>query len=675
MRDATADNQLKNRLAKLSPTQKQKLADKLSISMKTTDAKLVACVTVTNDQLIELPTLKRFAESRLPQHFIPQIWKQVQYLPRLPSGKIQRNNATNFAWAELEEPCDDTFDIFGDDSYVAPTNETEKTLSQIWSDVLGAGDISIHDEFLEVGGDSLLSIRILARINKAGLSITTEDFFTFPTIAGQAKAISNSGKNLYEQGTTKGIFDLIPIQHWLFERIQHDPQHWNQNVVLNTRKDLDFPSLERTVQKILSQHDVLRSVFRKEQNNQWKQEFLPLNTTQLPLAFVDLSNEDEDSQTNIIEQYSQELNHSMDLTTGPLIKIVYFQMYENQLNKLLIAVHHLIIDAESWRILLEDMQTCWTSFSDGKAPSLPNKTSSFKLWSEKLKTYAQSNVLIDEQAYWHRQTTSRHSNIPQDMKCRTDDNIAKTTQLVTQSVDPQTTTLLLKTLPKQHKIEARDVLICALICSINQWSNTAKILIDVEGHGREDIFSNVDISRTIGWFTSVFPVLFEFESTHDLATNLQNTQKIIKQIPNKGIGHGIIRELSQDSNLKQQRNSEICFNYLGQTTHPKSNDQPLQMVQHNIGQPRSPNGMRAYLIEVNARVHDDQLIVDWFYSDKIHFKSTIESLARIFNKTLVELVNLDQIQPTSFENDSVNSFDLDENELNSISNILSLLED
>jgi aryl carrier-like protein len=206
-------------------------------------------------------------------------------------------------WQEAEIHEQYQEDIFIDD-FVAPSNDLETTLANIWSEVLGCGENSVNDNFLEVGGDSLLSIRILARINKAGLSIATEDVFEYPTIAEQAKVIKSADNHSYEKGSTTGAFSLIPIQSWLFERIKIDPQHWNQTLLLSASEHLDLLSLERALQKLLSQHDALRSVFDKNLEGKWQQTFMPLSS-HLPLQIVNISN-------TTAEQQNQQILHEME---------------------------------------------------------------------------------------------------------------------------------------------------------------------------------------------------------------------------------------------------------------------------------------------------------------------------------------------------------------------------
>ncbi|WP_299079938.1 condensation domain-containing protein [uncultured Paraglaciecola sp.] len=656
----------------LTENQKQLLASQLLSLHQDNKSLLTLCIKKQLNSALCTEQIKTFAQSNLPEQCIPQVIKIVEDMPRTTSGKIDRQTLPTYVWQEVathkqsqEEPFIDNF--------VAPSNDIEQTLANIWSEVLGCGEISVNDNFLEVGGDSLLSIRILARINKAGLRIATEDFFEFPTIAEQAKVITSANKNSYDKGSTTGAFSLIPIQSWLFERIKIDPQQWNQTLLLSANEHLDVLSLERALQKLLAQHDALRSTFSKNSEGQWQQAFMPLNSI-LPLQIANISAKTEEQQNQQILHDIETVNQSMQLDSGQLFSVILFITDSGFDNKLALIAHHLIIDNESWRVVLEDLQHCWLNFANNQPIDLPEKTSSFKLWSEKLQQYASSNPLLAEQNYWQMQDANQSAKIPRDIVNDSQTNTAKTTQIFNQSFDLQTSNALLKDLPKTHKIEVRDSLICALICALNEWAESQSIVIDMEGHGREQLFEDVDISRTVGWFTSVFPVLFELVPSANIAEQLANIQQTIKDIPNKGIGHGIIKEYIADPKIKQQPHAEICFNYLGQTNDVLGGEKTLQIMQQNIGQPRSPNGLRAYLIEVNARIENEILIIDWFYSDNIHLQSSIQRLAQIFDNFLRDIIKAPHTQPTNVENDLQNSFGLDESELSSISDLLSQLE-
>ena len=643
------------RLNNLSAAQKKALQEQLGITPASTKGKLFACVSTVHKELIDTAELKALLQAKLPEHFVPQVFRQVQGLPRTSAGKIDRQQAPSFAWQDLPEIQDDTFDIFGGSEYVAPTNETEKLLASIWSDVLGTDNISIFDEFLEVGGDSLLSIRILSRISKTGLNIATEDFFAYPTIAGQAKAIISASQDSYDEGSTKGVFPLIPIQQWLFERVSPYPKQWNQSLLISTQETLDFESLERAWQKVLLQHDSLRSVFSKSDSGEWQQRYAPIKAT-LPLQHIDCCEVDENTQRALCKEYCQELNQSMELHDGDLARLAFFETAPGSANVLAIVVHHLIIDAESWRILLEDLQQFWQEFAFGKTPSTNRKTTSFKHWANKLKDYAQSDALFDEIPFWQAQASQL--TIPYDFEACGEDNNEASCEVMSLVIDEEMSAFILHHLPKSLHVSVKDILIFTLVTSLQNWLNTDEVVIDIEGHGREALFENVNISRTIGWFTTVFPVLFKRVPNGVLPSTILNVSKTLNDIPNNGIGHGLLRENRQDSDLKQQRHSPVCFNYLGQTesADTTSLENDFVVFENNIGQPRSPECLRAFALEVNAIIEQEKLHVDFSYSRNLHKADSISDLLNEYQQTLKTLLTIDSTAVSDDEDDDL--FDL-----------------
>ena len=671
---------LTSRIANLSNTQKQKLAQKLGLSNKHADTKLIACITSVDNQPVTRDELQSHVANRLPKYAVPQEWKQVTQLPRTPAGKLQRKGLEQVDWQLLKipEPAqdDDFFDLFDDDEYVAPRNETESLLAQIWCDVLGIDKVSIHDEFLEVGGDSLLSIRILARINKAGLNIATEDFFDYPTIAGQAQAMMKTDEKQYDAGRTTGEFSLIPIQSWLFDRIQVDPQHWNQSLLLNVDEALSFLALDRTVQHLFAHHDALRLAFDSNERTGVaaatisSQHYEPLGS-QLPVASIDLTDKSSTERLAFIENYANQQNKTLNLSGGQLVSITFFKTPSKEPNQLLLIINHLIIDAESWRILIEDLSVSWASFNRGTKPSLPEKTSSFQLWSENLADYAQSTDLLAQLPYWCKQTSQ--TRLPVDFANAAKQPTAASTEVLTLHFDEQQTAALKASSANAQTGGIKSYLLCALTLSLLHWTQRESLVIDIEGHGREDLFDNADVSRTLGWFTTVYPVRFKIGRHSALIDALQEVSRTLDAVPQNGVGHGLLRYINQVPELCNMENSQVCFNYLGEVDKGSgpSGDVLVEPVEANIGEPRSPRGLRAFALEINAKITQNQLQIDWSYSRDLHQLSTIESLAETCKGLLLELGQT-QVAESAVDDDDLFALDdFAENELDALSQALS----
>ncbi|MBX9256320.1 amino acid adenylation domain-containing protein, partial [Desmonostoc muscorum CCALA 125] len=312
----------------------------------------------------------------------------------------------------------------------------------------------------------------------------------------------------------------------------------------------------------------------------------------------------------------------------------------NKKARLLIVIHHLVVDGVSWRILLEDLQTLYEQLSVGQAIQLPAKTTSFKDWAQRLTEYAQSDILKSELAYWLSASECTVASLPLDYADGV--NTAASVSTVSVSLDEAQTQALLQDVPKAYKTQINDVLLTALALVLSRWTNSHSVLFNLEGHGREDIIDGVDLSRTIGWFTTIFPVFVQVEVTNDFGNVLKSVKEQLRAIPNKGIGYGLLRYLNLDAEILAQVQkipiSEISFNYLGQFTQVVSTSSLVQLASESGGQSQSLQGHRQYLLDINSVIADERLQIDWTYSSNIHQQTTIENIGQEFVEILQELI-------------------------------------
>ena len=308
--------------------------------------------------------------------------------------------------------------------------------------------------------------------------------------------------------------------------------------------------------------------------------------------------------------------------------------------RLLIVLHHLVVDGVSWRILLEDLQTAYQQIAQGKALALPAKTTSFKDWSYKLRQYAQSQALKSEVAYWLNE--SRFAVFPIPVDCTQGANTVASASTVSVSLNEAQTRALLQDVPKAYNTQINDVLLTALVLVVAKWTNSSSVLFNLEGHGREDIIDGVDLSRTIGWFTTIFPVLVELGVTDNAVDALKSVKEQLRAIPNKGIGYGLLRYLSQAAEIAAQLQAfgeaEISFNYLGQFHQLLNTSSWMQMASESAGNSQSLDGERAHLLDIISIITGERLQINWTYSTNVHQYATIESLAQEFVKTLQRLI-------------------------------------
>jgi non-ribosomal peptide synthase protein (TIGR01720 family) len=524
--------------------------------------------------------------------------------------------------------------------YVAPGNEVEQTIADIWQTLLGIDGVGINDNFFELGGDSVVSIQVIARVNQAGLRLTPRQVFEYPTIAELA-AVAGVAKAIHaEQEAVTGTLPLTPIQQWFFEQEFPEPHHYNQEVLFEVRQTLRPSLLERAVRQLLVHHDALRLRFTQEQGS-WKQEnFAPDDA--VPFVQVDLSTLPESEQSGAIEAKVAELQASLNISDGPSLRVALFNLGAERPARLLIVVHHLAMDGVSWRVLLEDLETAYQQLNRGEAISLPAKTTSFKQWSERLADYAQSESLRQELAHWESIRASQSIALPLDLPDGV--NTVASARTVEISLNAEETRALLQDVPQTYRTQINDALLTALAQAFASWTGSRNLLIDLEGHGREAIFEDVDLSRTVGWFTTIFPVLLDLQKSSGPGEALKAIKEQLRAIPNNGFGFGLLRYLHHDAEVAERLQSlpqaEANFLYLGQFNLLGAESSSLfGAARESSGPSRSPWGRRKHLLEITAAVIDGTLQTNWIYSEEIHLRETIESLAKHFVEALRALIN------------------------------------
>jgi len=521
-------------------------------------------------------------------------------------------------------------------SYVAPTNQIEQTLAEIWQQLLGIEEVGINDNFFELGGDSVLSIQLIARASKAGIQLSSKLIFERQTIAELA-AVAGTNISQAEQGLVTGALPLTPIQHWFFGRNQPDPHHWNQSVLLEVIQPLDPSLLEQTFQQLSIHHDALRLRFTPSESG-WQQ-ISCADDFVVKLTRRDLSALSEIDQKLALEAASAELQASLNLTTGPLVRVGLFDRGMNRPHLLLIVIHHLAVDAASWRILLEDFQTAYHQLAQGKAIQLPLKTTAFKQWAEQLKSWVQSEKLQGELDYW---LADRTQILPLPVDYAGGANTVASAQTVSAVFSAAETQALLQEVPTVYRAQVQDVLLAAVVKAFAQWTGVPSLLLDLEGRGREVIFEGVDLSRTVGWFTTISPVVLELGESDTPGETLKAVKEELRRIPNEGIGYGALRYLSGDSAITSKLaalpQAEVVFLYLGQFEDSLPTSSLFKLNREFKVGDRSPRGTRPHLLQISAFVTGGQMRLEWTYSENVHQGDTVLDLAEAFVKAARELI-------------------------------------
>lgn len=591
-------------------------------------SQLVAYIVPENETLPSINELRDFLKEKLPEYMVPTAFIKLDALPRTPNGKIDRLALPD---VNIERP-----DL--ENIYVAPRTQTEQKLVEIWRQVTGIEKIGIHDNFFELGGDSILSIQVISRANQAGIHITPKQIFQYPTIAGLAAVANIDNLIQADQGRIAGSVLLTPIQHWFFQQNPPEPYHWNQTIMFSIRHQLNLNLLKSALRLLLIHHDALRLRFEKNESG-WHQINADFDD-KVPLSWIDISNLADNDMPHVIESISNSVQTGLHLTDGPLIRMIVIFTGENKSARLLIVAHHLVIDTVSWQILLEDLHSIYLQLSEGQSGKLPAKTTAFKYWSERLFQHAQSEQLHQEVDYWLQFEDANPEPIPIDFPDGM--NTEASADLISRSLTTEETRLFLYNIPSTYRVQMNDVLLTALALTFRDRNLENSFLIELERHGREHIFDDVDLSRTVGWFTTLVPVRLSLESNASYIETLKSIQEQIRTIPNNGIGFGLLKYLSGNPNITEQMNRiaqpEIVFNYFGQLDQALTNSALFEPAAEATGSDRSLLGKRSHIIEINASVVAGQLQMGWLFSRNLHKRETIERFADQFMEKLNLLI-------------------------------------
>ncbi|WP_235604064.1 amino acid adenylation domain-containing protein [Bacillus gaemokensis] len=556
----------------------------------------------------------------LPDYMIPSYFVQLEQMPLTPNGKIDRK--------ALPEP---EKNLQTGTEYVAPQTPIEEMLVSIWQTVLGVPQIGVLDNFFDIGGDSIKAIQASSKLLQEGYKIEMKYWFKYQNIAELSLYVKPVTR-LIDQKEVTGEVTLTPIQQWFFENKMEAPHHFNQAVMLYREQGFDVSALRKAMQKITEHHDALRMVF-----HQTEQGYEAWNRGIEEKELFSLEVMDFRGNVNpasAIEEAANAIQSSIHLSEGPLMKLGLFRCEEGE--HLLIVIHHLVVDGVSWRILLEDIGAGYEQAVNGEAIQLPQKTDSFQLWAEQLSLYANNPDMEKEREYWNEVEQIPMELLPKDKE--QDCGLIKDSEAIAVKWTKSETEQLLKQANNAYNTEINDLLLTALGMAVHQWTGMEKIAVNLEGHGRESILSDLDITRTVGWFTSQYPVVLPIEAGSDISQRIKNIKKGLRQIPNKGIGYGLLKYLSENQEKQTSTlESEISFNYLGQFDQDLEHS-VMQISPYSKGDELNGHQRRQYALDINGMIIDGSLSMTLSYNRAQYFEETIQELAGLLRETLKEII-------------------------------------
>ncbi|CAH0229002.1 non-ribosomal peptide synthetase [Pseudomonas carnis] len=560
--------------------------------------------------------LKAHLKAQLPDYMVPAHLIVLQSMPLTANGKLDRR--------ALPEPDPEA----NRQAYVAPRSELEHSLAAIWCAVLNVEQVGLDDNFFELGGDSILSIQVVSRARQAGIHFSPRDLFQHQTVQSLAAVATRSELIIAEQGLLTGPSGLTPIQHWFFDTDIPARQHWNQALVLKPLQLLDAHRLEQALLAVLEHHDALRLSFTPR-DAQWHAEHMGV-----PEGGVLLQAQVRDMQA--CTALFTDTQRSLDLAQGPLLRALLVDGPQGQ-QRLLIAIHHLVVDGVSWRILLEDLQNVYRQLSDGQSVSLPAKTSALRDWAARLQAYAHSESLREELSLWQAQlagpTVALPVQRPQGARRNSD------AETVSVRLDAERTRQLLQQAPSAYRTQVNDLLLTALARVLCRWSGQASALIQLEGHGRETLFDDIDLTRSVGWFTSAYPLRLTPQA--EQGDSIKAIKEQLRGVPHKGLGYGVLRYLAEDlckQSMAALPSAQVTFNYLGQFDQSFGTDALFHPLEESAGLAHDPDAPLPNELSIDSQVYGGELVLRWTFSRERHDQQVIRDLAEAYLGELHSLI-------------------------------------
>ncbi|WP_063756241.1 non-ribosomal peptide synthetase [Streptomyces sp. NRRL S-920] len=564
----------------------------------------------------ELPSaaeLRAHLAAGLPDYMLPAAFVTVPELPLTANGKVDRRHLPAPDWS-----------AGGDRAHRAPRTETERVLAGIWAELLGVARVGVDDNFFMLGGDSILSIQVVSRARAAGLALSPRDLFRHPTVAELAAATGGAAPAVAGTAPVTGAADLLPIQRWFLDPRPAHPAFFNQSVVIETADAVDQDALRAALTALWTHHDALRARFLLDDDGAWRQD-IGAADGQIPDLLQVHDPADEESATTAAHT-------GLRLDTGPLLTARLFTADGTRPARLLLVAHHLVVDGVSWRILLEDLETAYRQAACGEPVRLPARTTSVREWAARLRD---DDRFAARLGHWEHTARTCADPLPVD---RDGGNTTADVREVTVRLGREHTDGLLRRVPGVYRTRVDDVLLTALGRVLGDWTGRESVAVGLEGHGREDqLFDDIDLSRTVGWFTSLFPLALSVPAG-SWGAALKSVKEQLRAVPDRGLGYGVLRHLAREERLTGAPEPGISFNYLGRFDWSADAGTLVAAVPGGLGGAEAPDTERPHLIDVVARVEDDQLEITWYYSDGRHHEKTVTALADAMLRALRDIV-------------------------------------
>ncbi|MFH8472605.1 amino acid adenylation domain-containing protein [Streptomyces sp. NPDC018000] len=649
--------------------------------------RLVAYVVAAAGRDAELATLDERIGARLPAYMVPAAFAELPALPLTPNGKVDRaalpdpdadeaprqrtqapgaqrspepDERAGAASPEPDEPADSP----------RPAADIEAILTGLFAQVLALADAEPGDDFFTLGGDSITAIQLVARARKAGVRLTPKHLFTHRTATALAAFLLQQGEQKTAGGSRTGgeassPTAATPIMHWLREN-GGTVDAFHQSTLLRVPPGLGTEKLALAVRAVAERHQALSGHLRPDGSLALE----PVNPAGLRgrVRRVDVFGLTPDGLRARIAECAREDAGALAPRDGAMLRVTWFDAGEGRQGRLLVTVHHLAVDAVSWHILLTDLYTAWERAVAGTVPRLEPVPVPLREWSRALHTAAKTPAVLDELPFWHRTLAASGAALTDARLSPSRDVYAAAGEL-NLTLPTDLTASLLTTIPAAFGSRTDEVLLTGLALAVAAWrrdqgrGDSTAVLVDVEGHGREDISEDIDLSETVGWLTSLYPVRIDAgfgdwapdgdPADARLGEALSRITAQLATVPRRGIGFGLLRHLNRDTSvgLSACPAPQIGFNYLGRQDGSGQEDWDVAPESDALPVGADPRMPMSHVVEVNAAVEDTpagpQLVAHWLWARRLLPEADVNALTRLWVEALRALVAYGTAAPKS----------------------------
>ncbi|MEV6426107.1 condensation domain-containing protein, partial [Streptomyces sp. NPDC051662] len=591
----------------------------------------------------------------LPGHMVPAAIVPLDALPLTPNGKTDQR--------ALPSP------VYGDETRRrAPRTPREEALCSLFAEVLAQDEVGVDEGFFALGGDSIMAIQFVSRARREGLELSVREVFEHQTVASLAHVVrdADGGAGTAEEDVAgTGPVPLMPITHW-FAELGAPTDHFSQSQLVRVPAGAEPARLTRTLQAVLDHHDALRMTLHIADESEgaagWSLEIPdgPGPRAADVLHRVDASAVDEDGLRGLLLREGGAARARLAPRDGVMVQAVWFDAGPNRQGKLLLVVHHLAVDGVSWRILLPDLAEAWSECASGATPHLQPVGTSLRGWAHRLTELAADRPDDTELALWNDVLNQPEAPLGGRPLDPARDTYA-TARHLSLTLSREVTEAVLGAVPTTFRAGVDEVLLAAFTLAMAEWrqddrsARAAGVLLDLEGHGREEEFvGRAELSRTVGWFTSIHPVrlstgpldLADAWAAGPAAGDLvKRVKEQLRRIPDRGMGYGLARYLNPRTAgpLAARPQPLIGFNYLGRYTVGTDQDPGDWTIEAgaDTGSDHDPRMPLPHVLEVNAATRDTsrgpELAAVWTWAGDLLTQERVDELAQLWFRALTSL--------------------------------------